>query len=103
MEITVTGKHLEITPAIREYAETKANKMTKYFDRIMAIEVVLDTRERQQHEVEMIVHVEHHEPFVARAKDSDLYATIDDVADKMERQLTDFKEKRRNRKHPASR
>jgi len=102
MEITVTGKHLEITPAIREYAEAKANKLTKYFDRIMSIEVVMDTRERQQHEVELIVHVEHHEPFVARAKDSDLYATIDEVSDKMERQLTDFKEKRRNRKHPAS-
>ena len=103
MEITVSGKHIDVTAPIREYAESKANKLPRYFDRIQSIECLLDKREQQQYECELIVHVEHHDAFVARGKDMDLYASIDEATDKMERQLTDFKEKKRNRKHSASR
>lgn len=102
MEVTVTGKHLEITPAIREYAQSKANKLPRYFDRVQSIEVIADRGEHHHYKVEYIVHAEHHDAFVARGRHEDLYACIDQVFDKMERQLTDFKEKLRNRKHSAS-
>jgi ribosomal subunit interface protein len=51
--------------------------------------------------VEFIVHVDGHEHFVARGRNTDLYACIDETSGKMERQLTDHKEKLRNRKHPS--
>ena len=103
METIVTGKHLEVTDAIRQYALDKSGKLPRYFDRIQEIEVVADKRENHGYEVDLIVHVEHHENFIARAKGDDLYACIDVTVDKMERQLTDHKEKLRNRKHSASR
>lgn len=103
METIVTGKHLEVTDAIREYAQSKASKLPRYFDRVQLIEVMVEKAQRQQYEVQVIVHAEHHEPFVARDREEDLYACIDVTCDKMERQLADFKKKLRNRKHPASR
>ena len=102
MEIIVTGKHLEVTDAIRDYAEQKVGKLPRYFDRIQSIETLVQKAQRQQYEVQVIVHAEHHDPFVAHDRHDDLYACIDVVCDKMERQLTDFKKKVRNRKHPAS-
>lgn len=102
MEIIVTGRHIEVTDAIRAYAESKVSKLPRYFDRVQSIEVLVAKAERQQYEVQLIVHAEHHEPFVGRDREADLYACIDLVCDKMERQLTDFKKKLRNRKHQAS-
>lgn len=102
MEIKVTGKHLEITPAIRDYGTDKAGKLTRYYDRVTSIEVLANKGENHSYDVEVIVHVDRHDPFVARTRHEDLYAGMDDAVNKMERQLTDHKEKLRNRKHPAA-
>ena len=99
MEITVSGRHIEVTATIREYASTKAAKLSRYFDRITAIEVVADKHDSLNYEVEIIVKAEHTDPFVAKSARTDLYACIDDVTHKLERQLTDHKERLRNRKH----
>ncbi|HEX7009600.1 MAG TPA: ribosome-associated translation inhibitor RaiA [Phycisphaeraceae bacterium] len=103
MEITVSGKHIEITDAIRQYAMEKAAKLPRYFDRVQAIHVLADRSDSHGYLVEILVHVEHRDPFIARSHNEDLYACIDEVMDKMERQLTDHKEKLRNRKHPGAR
>jgi putative sigma-54 modulation protein len=100
MEITVTGRHIEVTAAIREYAHNKVSKLPKYFDRISAIEVVADKQEPARYHVEIIVDAERHKDFVAHEVSDDLYACIDRATDKIERQLTDHKERLRNRKHP---
>jgi putative sigma-54 modulation protein len=101
MEINVTGRHLEITPAIRDFAHQKVAKLPRYYDRITAIEVVADRTDHHDHyEVELIVQVERTDPFVVKVAGADLYACVDETVDKMERQLTDHKEKLRNRKHP---
>ena len=102
MQVTVTGKHIEITEPIKQYAIEKASKLPRFFDRVLSIEVVADKGENHSFDVEMIAHVEHHDAFVARARSEDLYACIDESSDKMERQLTDHKEKLRNHKHSAS-
>lgn len=99
METTVTGRHIEITDPIRAYAVEKVSKLPRYYDRVTAIEVIAGKPDSHTFEVELIVHADHHDNFVARHRDGDLYACIDDVTDKLERQLTDFKEKIRNRKH----
>lgn len=101
MELTITGRHIDMTPAIKEYATTKVNKLPRYFDRILAIEVITDRQDNRTYEVEVIVKVEHTDPFVAKTRGDDLYACIDNVVDKLERQLTDHKDKLRDRRYKA--
>lgn len=97
MEITIIGRHhLEITPAIRQYATEKVSKLSRFFDRIQRVDVVASCHDSHNHEVEIIVSVEHSDPFIARDKSSDLYASIDAASDKLERQLTDHKNKVRD-------
>jgi len=95
MQVTVTGKHIEITDAIRDYAQDKANKLPRYFSGVSQVDVLVDKRDRL-YEVEMIAAVDGHANFVAKNEQDDLYATIDGVADKLGRQLTDHKEKVRS-------
>jgi putative sigma-54 modulation protein len=99
MEIIVTGRHLEITDAIKKFATDKVSKLPRYYDRVQRISVIAAKKDRA-YDVELIVDVEHHEDFVTHVSGDDLYAIIDLAVDKAERQLTDFKERTRNRKHP---
>ena len=101
MQITVTGRHMDITDPIRQYAEQKTEKLPRYYDRIRRIEIIVDKHDAKEHKLELIAHVNGHDPFIATAHSSDLYACIDDVTAKIERQLHDHKEKMRNHKHPA--
>ena len=98
MIVTVTSRHMDVSPALRSYAEQKADKLNKYYDRIQEIEVVFDTG-KDAMSVEFIVNAEHKNMFVARHEDGDAYACIDACFDKLERQLSDHKKKIRNRKH----
>lgn len=98
MQFKISGRHIDITPAIREYAAKKTEKLHRYFDRIQEIVVVVDTVDHR-FEVEIIADIEHHDPIIAKRVENDLYAAIDATVDRMERQLTDHKEKLRNRKH----
>ncbi len=99
MRIEVTGKHIEVTPAIQQYAEAKCDRLTRYYDGVQEIVVVLSEQPKQkQFDVELRVPVEHHEDFVARSHGQDLYEAIDLCVDKMARQLTEFKERLKNTK-----
>ena len=102
MEITVSGRHLEITPAIRQYASEKVSKLPRYFDRVQQITIVAGKQDNHTFEVEIIVEAEHHSPFVAKTTGPDLYAGVDAAVDKLERQLTDHKERTRSRKGKTS-
>ena len=99
MIVTISGRHMEVTPALKQYSEQKAGKLSKYFDRIQEIEVILDAS-KDSTRVEMIVNAEHKNLFVAHHDDPDAYAGVDGCVDKLERQLSDHKKKVRNRKHP---
>ena len=99
MVVTVASRHMEVTPALKAFAEQKANKLLKYYDRIQEIEVIFDNG-KDQTRVEMIVNAEHKNLFVAHHDDGDAYAGIDGCIHKLERQLSEHKKKIRNRKHP---
>ncbi len=101
MIVTVSSRHMDVTPALKSYAEQKATKLLKYFDRIQEIEVVLDAT-KDSTRVEIIVNAEHNNIFVAHHDVGDAYAGVDGCVDKLERQLTDLKDKLRNRKHPTT-
>ena len=101
MLVVVSSRHMEVTEPLKTYAEQKASKLTRYFDRIHEIEVIFDTA-KQTMRVEMIVHADRRGMFVATFDHDDAYACVDGCMDKLERQLSDHKKKFRNRKHPAS-
>ncbi len=98
MEIIVTGRHMDITAAIKQYATDKVSKLPRYFDRIRLIEVIADNTNHHL-ELEVIVHVEKSDPFICKTTGEDLYACIDESVDNLERRLSDHKAKLRNRKH----
>lgn len=101
MEFKISGRHVDITPAIREYAEQKTARLPRYFDRIQSISVIIGKPDPQHFEVEVVADIEHAKDIVTKRTGEDLYAAIDKAVDKTERQLTDHKEKLRNRKHIA--
>jgi putative sigma-54 modulation protein len=102
MQVTVSGKHLEITPAIRKFAEEKMNKLPHYLNTISQIDVVAGKHDAHAFEVEAIVHVDRHENFIAKVHGEDLYGCIDGVVDKVVRQLRDYKEKTKTHKGHTS-
>jgi putative sigma-54 modulation protein len=92
LDIIVTGKHLSITDAIKSYAEKKAKKLERYFDRVIRIQVNLDV-ESERHTAEMILSAPRGSMLIAEVTNHDIYAAIDRAVDKLERQLTRHKEK----------
>jgi putative sigma-54 modulation protein len=89
---------MEVSEPLKAYAEQKANKLTRYYDRIQEIEVVFDNA-KEAIRVEMIVSAEHRNMFIAHHNEADAYACIDGCVDKLERALSEHKKKFRNRKH----
>ena len=99
MIVVVSSRHMEVTPPLKAFAEQKVSKLTRYYDRIQEIEVVIDAG-KDSTRVEVIVNAEHKNMFIAQVDGTDAYAGIDQCVDKLERQLSDHKKKLRNRKHP---
>ncbi len=98
VDISVTGRHVDVSNRLRNYAEEKASKLPRFFDRVQTIDVIID-KERDQMSVEMIVHAAGTQNFVAKEVGPDANACVDLLVDKMERQLTKHKEKLKNHKH----
>ena len=99
MEVTVNGKHFELTEPIHDYAVEKANKLPKFYDRVHQVDILIDKTDSHTFGCEFIAHVEGADHFVANGKNADLYAAIDETSGKIERQLHKYKEIKRNHKH----
>jgi putative sigma-54 modulation protein len=99
MLVTITGKHIEITDAIRMHIEDKASKLPRYFNAVSQVEVIVEGNTGIVKSVEIIVSAEHYADVIAQEKGEDLYACIDLAMHKMERQLHKIKEKQRGNKH----
>ena len=92
MNLLVTGHHLEVTPSLREYLTTKLERLTRHFDHVLDVNVILSI-ERENHRVEASIHLSGKNLF-AEAQDTDMYAAIDALIDKLDRQIVKHKEKR---------
>lgn len=99
MQVTVSARHMGVNESLKDYCEEKAWKLTRFYDRIQSIDVILDSN-NGVHTAEIIVHTDRADPFVATEEQADIYAAVDLLLDKIERQLTRHKERLRNRKHP---
>jgi putative sigma-54 modulation protein len=91
MNLTITGHHLEITPAIRGYIEEKMNRIKRHFDQVIDVSVIL-TVEKLKHKSEVNLHLRGKDIYV-EAIDADMYAAIDALVDKLDRQVVKHKEK----------
>jgi putative sigma-54 modulation protein len=100
MQINVSGHHLEITTPLREYVENKFSRLQRHFDNITNTDVILSVEKLVQ-KAEATVHVSGADLF-ATADDSDMYAAIDSLTDKLDRQLIKHKEKTVGRKQGAN-
>jgi putative sigma-54 modulation protein len=91
MQLSVTGHHIEVTPALRDYVGTKLAKLERHFDNMTDIHCIL-TVEKLIHKAEATVHVGGG-TIHADSSDGDMYAAIDLLVDKLDRQVKKYKEK----------
>jgi putative sigma-54 modulation protein len=91
MQINLTGRHVEITEALRDYVDTKFAKLERHFDHINNVHVVLNVEKLKQI-AEAKVHLNGGEVF-AQCEDDNMYAAIDLLIDKLDRQVIKHKEK----------
>lgn len=91
MNLNITGHHVELTPAIREYATTKLERVIRHFDHVTSVHVILSVDKLVQ-KAEVTLHVKGKDIY-ADATDANLYASIDLVADKLDRQVLKHKER----------
>lgn len=99
MNITVRARHMDITDALREYAENKAGRLDRFYDGVQTAEMILDT-EAEHTVAEMVVTGRRKATFVATARNPDLYAAVDQCVDKLAAQLRRHKDRVRDRQGP---
>lgn len=95
MQVNISGHQLEVTSALREYIEEKLTRLERHFDRIIKVQVILEV-EKLQKKAEASLHIAGRE-VVANAEHEDMYAAIDALVDKLDRQLIKHKEKQLDR------
>ena len=96
MQINVSGHHVDVTDSLRSYVESKLDKLERHYDRITNMQVILSV-EKQRQKAESTVRIQGGEVY-ADAESEDLYAAIDKLADKLDRQLIKQKEKMKDHK-----
>jgi putative sigma-54 modulation protein len=96
MNIQITGHHVEVTAAIREYLNGKLERVTRHFDHVIDINVILSVDKLKQ-KVEATVHVRGKDIF-AESDDPNMYAAIDSLIDKLDRSVIRHKEKQQDRR-----
>ena len=92
MNLNLTGHHLDITPALRDYVVGKLDRVTRHFDHVIDVTVVLAV-DKLEHKVEVNLHTRGKD-IHCEAIEADMYAAIDVLIDKLDRQVVKHKEKR---------
>ncbi len=105
MNLTISGHHLEVTPPLRAYVEQKLDRVTRHFDQVVDVSVLLtvdNQREKDRRQrAEVTLHVKGRDIFVEQA-DQDLYAAIDQLMDKLDRQVMRHKDRVQNHHHTSA-
>lgn len=91
MNVSISGRHMEITDAIRDHVESGLLKIKEHFDRVIDVKVVLSV-EKRRHMAEINLHA-HGVQVNAKEESDDMYASIDSALQKIERQVTKHKER----------
>jgi len=91
MNLQVTGHHLEITPALREYVQNKLTRISNHFDHVIDVKVTMRVEKLAQ-KVEATLHVPGND-LHAESSNDNMYSAIDTLTDKLDRQVLKHKEK----------
>ncbi|MBU0689351.1 MAG: ribosome-associated translation inhibitor RaiA [Gammaproteobacteria bacterium] len=100
MNLNLTGRHMDITPAIREHVIGKLDKVKRHFDNVIDVNVILSVEKLQQ-KAEATLNISGKTLF-AESEDSNLYVAIDALIDSLDRQVLKHKEKFEARRHDDS-
>ena len=102
MNLTISGHHLEVTPALRSYVTDKLDRITRHFDQVVDVRVLLSienqTEKEGRQKAECNIHVKGSDMF-AESANADLYAAVDDLVDKLDRQVVRFKDRQKDPHH----
>jgi putative sigma-54 modulation protein len=105
MNLTISGHHLEVTPALRGYVTTKLDRIIRHFDQVVDVKVLLTVDNMKEKELrqraECNVHVKGRDIY-AESSNADLYAAVDELADKLDRQVVRHKDKAQDHHHVAA-
>ena len=105
MNLTISGHHLEVTPALRSYVTSKLDRITRHFDQVVDVKVLVSIENQKEKErrqrAECNIHVKGNDMF-AESAHSDLYAAVDELMDKLDRQVVRHKDKVQNHQHEPS-
>lgn len=103
MDIRIIGKHMDMTDAIKAKIEEKVSRLPKFYNIINDVEVIVEGNEGGiAGSVEIIARARHNHVFVAKQIGKDMYACVDEVVKKIERQLTKHKQKERDNRHSGA-
>jgi putative sigma-54 modulation protein len=96
MNLTISGHHLDVTPALRNYVTSKLDRITRHFDQLVDIKVLLSVEKQKEKErrqrAECNIHVKGNDLF-AESTHADLYAAVDELMDKLDRQVVRHKDR----------
>ncbi len=102
MNLTISGNHLDVTPALRDYAITKLDRATNHFDHVVDMMVLLSienqTQKSRRQKAECSIRVKGRRLF-ASSLSEDMYAALDELADKVARQFDDYKDQVQDHSH----
>jgi len=91
MNLQLTGHHVEITPSIRDYVLAKLERINRHFEQVIDVKVIMSVQKLDQM-IEATVHLSGKDIHVA-CHDADMYAAIDGLVDKLDRQIIKHKDK----------
>jgi putative sigma-54 modulation protein len=104
MNLTISGHHLEVTPALRNYVTSKLDRIKRHFDQVVDVKVLLTLENQKEKErrqkAECNIHIKGIELF-AESAHSDLYAAVDELVDKLDRQVVRHKDRVQSHGHEA--
>ncbi len=97
MQIKISARHGHLSDETQAKVQEKLEKLSRFYDRLTAIDVTVDLEHRDSPDVDLRVSAEHKHDFVAVCRSLELMASIDDVVEKMEQQLRKYKQKVQDR------
>jgi putative sigma-54 modulation protein len=100
VNVSVVARHMEVTDAMRSYAEQKVSRLPRFFNGLQSAVVTLDL-DAGQHLVEIVASASHKAVFVARHRGNDMYACVDQCIHKLRQQLRRHKDRVRDRQGPS--
>lgn len=105
MNLTISGHHLEVTPALRSYVTSKLDRITRHFDQVVDVKVLLSVENQKEKDrrqrAECNIRVKGNDLF-AECANEDLYAAVDELVDKLDRQVVRHKDKLQSHGHAAA-